>query len=166
MIFLLFALCIWKSCSPFVFVFYHVAKFMQEITPSIKSLPGRCRKGCSMMKYEYFSQKKKKKHLPWNLFCFVFPAYSVFGVHSWSSYHNIQPSFTNVVALSKELCAGRVHRSNIFPNVCGHTGVCFSLEITGKILRFTGDDLNSNSLKFSLKVKLFNSTAKAYHYWV
>lgn len=70
MIFLLFALCIWKSCSPFVFVFYHVAKFMQEITPSIKSLPGRCRKGCSMMKYEYFSQKKKKKNI-YHETCFV-----------------------------------------------------------------------------------------------
>lgn len=111
-------------------------------------------------------KKKKETRLPWNLIIFFFLAYSVFGVYSWSFCHNIQPSFTNVVALSKELCAGRVHRSNIFPDVCGHTGVCFSLEITGKILRFTGDDLNLNSLKFSLKVKLFNSTAKGYHYWV
>lgn len=71
----LFSLCIWKSCSPFVFVFYCVAKFMQEITASIKSIPVRCRKGCSMMKYERFIKKKKKSfyHENWSFFQHIVP---------------------------------------------------------------------------------------------
>lgn len=45
-------MCIWKSRFPFGLAFYYDAKFMQEITASIKSLPVRCRKVSSKMNIE------------------------------------------------------------------------------------------------------------------
>lgn len=141
-------MCIWKSCFPFGFAFYHDAKFMQEISACIKSLPVRCQKVWSKMNIELF-QRKKTQRGQYNtctkkndLFCFS--VHSAFACW-WCFYrNNVQSSFANTLTPSEELSAGRVHQccciSNIFPNLCRCAGVCFSFESTGKVLCFTVDD--------------------------
>lgn len=67
----------------------------------------------------------------------------VFQCIVWCFYHNIQSSFANMLVPIEELRAGRVHQccciSNIFPNLCRHTGMCFSFESTGEVLYFSVD---------------------------